>query len=241
MIQWIRSFIFFISLIMISIIFIPFMIIFSYCVSERRYYPIVRQWCKLSLFLLRVLAGVKYRITGFENIALIQKRPAVIISNHQSTFETFLFPVIFSTYCFVLKKELLRIPLFGLGLKRLNPIAIDRSEGREALKKMIASAKARLADNISIIIFPEGTRVLPNEAVPYKNGAFLVASKLKAPVLPISVNSGLAWSKGRLLKKKGTIDITIGSFIESDDKSVQELNDATYAWIEKHKKPTLAP
>ncbi len=241
MIQWIRSLAFFISLILISIIFIPFMILFSYCVSERRYYPIVKQWCSLALFLLRILTGIKYRINGLENIDLLKDRPSVIISNHQSTFETFLYPIIFPKYCFVLKKELLNIPLFGQGLKRLNPIAIDRSEGREALKMMMFSAKARLADGISIIIFPEGTRVPPNESVPYKNGAFLVASKLKVPVLPVSVNSGLAWSRGRLLKNKGTIDITIGTLIESSDKSVQELNDATYEWIESHKKLTLAP
>lgn len=240
MIQWIRSLIFFISLMLIALIFIPFMIIFSYCVSERRYYPIVRQWCALSLWLLKVTTGVKFRVNGIEKVALLKERPAIIISNHQSTFETFLYPVIFPVYCFVLKKELLKIPLFGQGLRRLHPIAIDRSEGREALKMMIANTKARLSDNISVIIFPEGTRVAPNESVPYKNGAFLVASKLKAPVMPISVNSGLAWPRGQLLKNKGTIDITIGDFIESEGKSVQELNDATYAWIKANEKTTLA-
>lgn len=240
MIRWIRSLIFFILLMLIAVIFIPFMIIYSYCVSERRYYPIVRLWCALSLFLLRITTGVKYRVNGIENIGLIKDRPAVIISNHQSTFETFLFPIIFPTYCFVLKKELLRIPLFGQGLARLHPIAIDRSEGREALKMMIASTQARLEENISVIIFPEGTRVAPGESLPYKNGAFLVASKLKAPVLPVSVNSGLAWPRGQLLKNKGTIDITIGELIESEDKSVQELNDATYAWIKANEKTTLA-
>lgn len=240
MIQWIRSLVFFLSLIVIGIIFIPFMIMFSYCVSERRYYPIVQKWCALSLWLLKVIAGVKFRVHGIEKIALLEERPAIIISNHQSTFETFLYPVIFPVYCFVLKKELLRIPLFGQGLRRLNPIAIDRSEGREALKMMIANTKARLADNISVIIFPEGTRVLPDESVPFKNGAFLVASKLKAPVMPISVNSGLAWPRGQLLKNKGTIDIVIGNFIESEGKSVQELNDATYEWIEANKQRTLA-
>ena len=105
---------------------------------------------------------------------------------------------------------------------------------------MIASTKARLEENISVIIFPEGTRVAPGESLPYKNGAFLVASKLKAPVLPVSVNSGLAWPRGQLLKNKGTIDITIGELIESEDKSVQELNDATYAWIKANEKTTLA-
>lgn len=241
MIQWIRSALFFLSMIVISIIFIPFMIIFSYCVSERAYYPIVKKWSGLALFLLRVITGVKYRIHGLEKIQLLKDRPAIIISNHQSTFETFLYTVIFPVYCFVLKKELLRIPLFGQGLARLHPIAIDRSEGREALKMMIANTKARLEDNIPVIIFPEGTRVLPNESVPFKNGAFLVASKLKAPIMPVSVNSGLAWPRGQLLKHKGTIDITIGDFIESDDKSVQELNDATYEWIEANKVKTLAP
>lgn len=241
MIQWIRSLIFFIALIMIGIIFIPFMILLSYCITERQYYPIVKLWCSLALFLLRVIAGVKYRVHGIENIARLKERSAVIISNHQSTFETFVFPVLFPTYCFVLKKELLKIPLFGQGLSRLHPIAIDRSEGREALKMMISATKARLEEKISVIIFPEGTRVAPGESLPFKNGAFLVASKLKAPIMPISVNSGLAWPRGQLLKHKGTIDITIGDFIESDDKSVQELNDATYQWIQDNMHKTLAP
>ena len=100
MIQWIRSLIFFISLMLIGLIFIPFMIIFSYFVSERRYYPIVKRWCALSLWLLKVIVGVKFRVNGIEKIALLKERPAIIISNHQSTFETFLYPVIFPVYCF---------------------------------------------------------------------------------------------------------------------------------------------
>lgn len=241
MIQWIRSLLYFIALMIIGLIFIPFMIIFSYCVSERRYYPMVRAWCWLALFLLKIIAGVKYKINGLENIQLLKDRPAIIISNHQSTFETFLFPVIFPIYCFVLKKELLKIPLFGQGLKRLNPVAIDRADGKKALKMMIDSAKSRLADCIPLIIFPEGTRVSPTSSEPYKNGAFLVASKLKAPILPVSHNSGCAWPRGQLMKNKGTIEITIGTFIESEGKTVQELNDATYEWIESHKITTLAP
>ncbi|KZX36932.1 1-acyl-sn-glycerol-3-phosphate acyltransferase [Wohlfahrtiimonas chitiniclastica] len=241
MIQWIRSLLYFITLILIAVIFIPFMILVSYFMPERQYYPLIRAWCGLALTLLRIIAGVKYKVNGLENIALLKDRPAIIISNHQSTFETFLYPVIFPVYCFVLKKELLRIPIFGQGLKRLNPVAIDRSEGKKALKMMIDSAKARLADHIPLIIFPEGTRVAPDQSIPYKNGAFLVASKLKAPILPVSHNSGCAWPRGKLLKKPGTIEVTIGPLIESEGKSVQELNDATFEWIESHKKQTLAP
>lgn len=241
MIQWIRSLLFFIALNVVGIIFIPFMILISFFISERHYYLVVRQWCKLIMFLLRIIVGVRYKITGIENLAKLKNRPAIIISNHQSTFETFFFPTVLHDYCFVLKRELLSIPIFGQGLRRLNPIAIDREEGKQAFKMMIESAQKRFNNNISIIIFPEGTRTSPDENNPYKKGAFLLASKLKAPVLPISVNSGCAWPKGQLMKHKGTIEIIIGEFIESEGKGTQALLDETQAWIEAHKKTILAP
>ena len=115
------------------------------------------------LFLLRNLCGIRYQIIGAENIP---ETPSIVLSKHQSAWETLAFQKIFPPQVWVLKKELLRIPFFGWGLAMTSPIAIDRSAKKKALEQIVEQGKDRLKQGFWIVIFPEGTRIPPGQRVP---------------------------------------------------------------------------
>lgn len=163
-----------------------------------------RIWARSGFFLLRVICGVKHEVRGAEYIL---KTPAIYASKHQSAWDTLVFWLLMEKPVFVLKQELIRIPLYGPILLKIGSIAIDRQGKSEALKAMIAKAKQRLAAGHSIIIFPEGTRTLPDAAPQYQPGVAALYGQLSAPVVPVALNSGKYWGKGSTRIPSGTIII----------------------------------
>lgn len=161
-------------------------------------------WIAGSLWLLKVCVGLSVREVGAENIPAT---PALFAAKHQSAWETLYLSWRLNHPAFVLKKELLLIPLFGWFLARAGMIAIDRSGKAAALKKMVADAKAVLAQNRPVIIFPEGTRVAPGVRQPYQPGIAALYNQLGVPVVPVALNSGLFWGRKAILKKPGVITI----------------------------------
>lgn len=240
MITWIRSLIAFLGFLIIGVVITPIMLVLSLPFWGEPFRKITQLWCKLNLGWLRLSAGVRYKIEGAENLQYLNT-PHILISNHQSTFETYLYTIILPPHSFVLKKQLLYIPFFGWGLAKAKPISIDRESGRVALKKMVTQAEKRFKEGRSVIIFPEGTRAKPDAKVPYKKGAFIVAKQLDAPILPLSINSGRAWPKGSFLKYPGTITLTIGEPITTQDRKLGEIANETENWIRSHIYPTLDP
>ncbi len=241
MITWLRSLITFLGFIIIGVVITPIMLLFSLPFWGRPFHAIVRVWCKMNLGWLRIAAGVKYRVLGEENLQHLEKKPHLLLSNHQSTFETYLYSILLPPHSFVLKKQLLYIPFFGWGLAKTKPISIDREAGRAALKKMVSQAQERFQIDRSVIIFPEGTRANPDQKVPYKKGAFIVAKELNAPILPLAINSGRAWPKGSFLKYPGTITLTIGKPIMTEGRKIGEIATETETWIRSHTYPSLDP
>lgn len=161
-----------------------------------------RLWLRSSLALLSGLCGLKMEVRG-----QIPKGGAVIASKHQSTFETFAFRLILDDPAVILKRELLRIPLFGWFLWKTGVIAIDRSAGTKALKDMVRGAEQAVADNRQVLIFPEGTRSKVGEAGQYHTGIAMLYGALGLPVVPVAVNSGLFWGRGSMTKKPGIVVI----------------------------------
>ena len=161
-------------------------------------------WIAGSLWLLKVCVGLGVREVGAENLPA---GPALFAAKHQSAWETLYLSWRLNHPAFVLKKELLMIPLFGWFLKRVGMVAIDRSGKAAALKKMVADAKAVFAQGRPVIIFPEGTRVAPGASKPYQPGIAALYSQLDVPVVPVALNSGLFWGRKAILKKPGTITI----------------------------------
>lgn len=163
-----------------------------------------RFWIAGALWLLKICVGLGVREVGAENLP---QGPALFAAKHQSAWETLYLSWRLNHPAFVLKKELLMIPLFGWFLKRVGMVAIDRSGKAAALKKMVADAKAVFADGRPLIIFPEGTRVAPGAHRPYQPGIAALYSQLDVPVVPVALNSGLFWGRKAILKKPGTITI----------------------------------
>ena len=160
-------------------------------------------------------------------------RAAVVLSKHQSAWETIAFQLIFPPQAWVLKRELLWIPFFGWGLAASRPVAINRSSGARALEEVVRQGKKRLSEGRWVIVFPEGTRMRPGEHGRYNPGGALLATRAGAPVVPVAHNAGEFWPKRGFLKHPGTIRVSIGPVIETQGKRAKEVSTQAELWIEE--------
>lgn len=167
-------------------------------------YAVGRLWVRGSLLLLQLLTGLRHRVVGLENARHGQ---AIYAAKHQSSWDTLIFALYLDRPAYVLKRELLFIPLFGACLLKAGHIAVDRSGGASALKRMLGAAKARRAQGRDILIFPEGTRVPPGQHKPYQPGIAALYGTLDLPVVPVALDSGLFWSRRSFTKKAGVITL----------------------------------
>ena len=166
-------------------------------------------------FCLRFILSVKISIKGKENIVTNEK--FFIAASHQSMFETFYLQTIFKSPVFILKKELLLIPIFGWYLKKIGSISIKRGQiTKDNLSFYDEISSVVTNSDRPLIIFPQGTRVLPNERPPFKKGASRIYEKLKIACQPVAINSGYVWPKsGRKISNR-TITISIMQKINND-------------------------
>jgi 1-acyl-sn-glycerol-3-phosphate acyltransferase len=163
---------------------------------------IAHLWIRGMLLLLRVICGLGHRELGTENLP---RGAAIIAAKHQSAWETLFLSLRLDRPSFILKRELLTIPVFSWYLRKMGMIAVDRSGGTAALKKMMREVGARFAEGRQIVIFPEGTRVAPGQCKPYHPGIAALYGQLKVPVVPVALNSGLYWGRKSFTKKPGEI------------------------------------
>jgi 1-acyl-sn-glycerol-3-phosphate acyltransferase len=196
-------------------------------VRQRRLFvmPMVRA----ILWLIRHLLGIETRIEGAANIPAV---PCVILSKHQSAWETFALQTIFTLTSFVYKKELHWLPFFGWGIKLMPFVGIDRGAGKAALNQVAERGKQRLAEGYSIVIFPEGTRVAPGQHRRFKIGGAHLAVAAGAPVVPVALNSGECWRRNAFVKTPGTVTVSIGPAIDPAGKNAEQVNAAAEQWIE---------
>jgi 1-acyl-sn-glycerol-3-phosphate acyltransferase len=196
-------------------------------------YRIIAGWSWLVVHLARLIVGIRWRVEGRENLP---RRPSIILSKHQSAWETLAFQLIFPPQVHVLKRELLWIPFFGWGLALMSPIAINRSRGAAALRAMARLGHERLAQGFSIVVFPEGTRVAPGERRRYHPGGAWLAAATGVPVVPVAHNAGLCWPRNAFLKRPGTVTVRIGPSIDSRERDAEALNAMAEEWIEEQQK-----
>jgi 1-acyl-sn-glycerol-3-phosphate acyltransferase len=195
----------------------------------RAQFAIARTWARILLWMLARLCGLTFTVEGRERI------PAgnhIVMSNHTSAWETVAQFLIFPPQVWVLKRELLWIPFVGWGLKLLRPIAINRGEGHRAVNQVVEQGKARLADGLWIIIFPEGTRVVAGDRRKFGVSGALLAIAAGKCVVPLSHNAGQFWARRGFVKKPGTIRVIIGEPITSAGKKPRELNEEVKRAIE---------
>ncbi len=176
-------------------------------------------WAKVILW----ICGVKVNVKGLENVD--SEVPRVYVTNHQSYFDIFaLFAYLPVNFRFVLKQELIRIPLFGLAAKSLGHVALDRTDPRKAVKSMDEAAE-KMKRGISMLIFPEGTRSEDGRLQPFKNGGFRLALKAGFDIVPVAIiNSRHIMTKGKLRINKGTFGLNIGKPISIKEYSKKDVD-----------------
>ncbi len=217
--QYLRSVIYFacmvVTAIFYSIVSLPTVVL----PFEARY-RFIRRWAWFNIWLLERLVGLRYQVEGEENIP---QGAFILMSKHQSTWETYAFQKIFPPLVWVLKKELLRVPFFGWGLALLEPIAIDRKAKKQAMTQVIEQGIERLKTGKVVVIFPEGTRIPAGQKGRYKLGGARLAVESGYPIVPVAHNAGEYWPRRGLLKKPGVIKVVIGKPIDPAGKSAEEL------------------
>lgn len=161
-----------------------------------------KQWGRNSLWLLRVVCGIDVEWRGLEHIPA---GPLLIAAKHQSTWETFALLHLFTDPTFVVKRELMWIPLFGWCSRKAGMIPVDRGAGKSALTAMVTRTRAALLDGRQIVIFPEGTRRPAGAEPKYKSGIVHLYADGVAPCLPVALNSGLFWPRRKFMRYPGTI------------------------------------
>ena len=187
-------------------------------------------WPRLAVWGAKVILGIKWQVKGWENLP---DSAAVVLSKHQSAWETMFFAAhLPRDVCFVDKRELHRIPFFGWGLAQLRMIPINRAKGRDAVDEVIRVGRLRLEEGRWPLLFPEGTRIAPGETGRYKMGGALLAKATGAPIIPIAHNAGECWPRNAFLKKPGVITVSIGPLIPAEGRRAAELNREVEAWIE---------
>ncbi len=191
-------------------------------------FAIVSAWCTFNVHWARITCGIRYEITGLNNIP---DKACVIMSNHQSTWETLAYPSIFPTLTWVIKKELLYVPLFGWGIASTQPIALDRKQGKKSFLQLVKDGKEKLSLGRFIIIFPEGTRIPYEEVRSLKVGGFVLAKKANADILPVVHDAGRLWPRNGFLKSPGTIQLHIGKPISTQDKTSEQLRQHYAQWL----------
>jgi len=170
-------------------------------------------WARLELGALRLICGIDYVVIGRQYLPA--DGPALIASRHQSAFDTFVWMTLVPRCCYVLKRELLRLPLFGTVLRALSMIAVSREDGQAAIRTLVRDGAAAAASGRQIVIFPEGTRAEPGSAVTLQPGIAALAARTGLPIIPVATDSGRCWGRRAFRKQPGTIHIVIGAPIEA--------------------------
>jgi 1-acyl-sn-glycerol-3-phosphate acyltransferase len=204
-------------------------IAFPFMRADSRYW-MAAGWCRATLNAVRWLNGIRYTIEGMENLP---NGPAVLLSKHQSAWETLAFPALMPRpLCYVFKRELLYVPFFGWALGLLKMVHIDRKEGKYAFESVIRQGKARMAEGAWVIMFPEGTRTPTGKQGKYKTGGARFAIATGAPVVPIAHNAGRVWPRNSFIKYAGIVTVSIGKPIETTGLTPDEVNTRVEQWIE---------
>jgi len=193
-----------------------------------RRFALARAYAVSVLAVLRWSCGLDYRIEGEP----LPEGCHVAFWKHASSWETIAMMVVCPRQVWVLKRELLWIPMVGLGLRQLHAIAIDRRAGHSAVAQVLEQGKQRLAEGDWVVIFPEGTRMPVGETRRYGVSGTLLAAEADRLIVPIAHNAGRYWPRRGLLKKPGTVRVVIGPPFRAAGREVRELNEEVQGWIE---------
>ena len=214
--------------------FLPFGMICASSLSLMFCFPlkyriaVIKIWMSYTLSCLKIFCGLNYTVEGLENIP---ENGFIVMSKHSSTWETIVIQRFFRPLVWVVKRELTWIPLFGWGLKAMDAIALNRGTGRQAMNQLIRESQHHMDNGRILMLFPEGTRVLPRQQKPFKLGGAIVSQRTGYSVLPIAHNAGEFWPRHSWIKWPGTIRVVIGKPIHPEGKKADQIIAEVGDWI----------
>lgn len=218
-------------LMLIATIVHSFICLAAFPFPLRYRYKLVTIYTRAILWLLKIICHIDYQVEGLENIP--KNRSGIVLSKHQSTWETFFLQGLFHQAAIILKRELLWVPFFGWGLATIDPIAINRSNTSSAMHQIINKGRKCLVAGRWILVFPEGTRMPPGQVGKYRIGGARLATATGYPVIPVAHNAGRFWPKRSFIKMPGTIRVVIGPLIEAQDRAAADILAQARSWIEE--------
>ena len=227
--QALGSIVFTTFLILWTIGYAAFFVLVGGFMTHRRRFALIEWYAERIFDVLRVTCKLDYRVEGLENIPA---EPHVAYWKHSSAWETFGQFLVGPPKVIVLKHELMYIPFVGFGLSLLRSIDVKRGAGTSAVNQVVSQGDSRLAEGLSILIFPEGTRVAAGETRRYGVSGALLASRAGCKVVPVAHDAGYYWPRRGLLKKPGTIRVIVGPPIDAAGREPREINEEAQAWIE---------
>lgn len=198
-------------------------------------YAVLTRWSVYTLAWLRLTCGLDFAVRGREHIPA---GSTVVLSNHQSAWETLAFQSVFPPQVWVLKRSLFWVPFFGWSLAMLRPIAIDRGGHSKALRQVIDQGRDRLAAGMWVVVFPEGTRMPPGTLGSFNPGGAMLAERAGVPVLPVAHDAGAYWPRGGFPIRPGTVHVAVGPPIDTAGCKAKEINRRAEKWI-RDALPTL--
>jgi 1-acyl-sn-glycerol-3-phosphate acyltransferase len=236
--QWLGSMIFTAQLFLLSLVWGAVITLVGW-LPFRALYVFARGWASSNMWLAKILCGLEWTVEGREHVP--KEGAHVSMWKHTSTWETMAQMVVMPPQAWVLKREILWIPLVGWACWMLKCIAIDRGSGHRAVNQVLDQGRDRLAAGIWVLVFPEGTRVGRGETRKYGLSGALLASQSGAKIAPVAHNAGDFWPRRGLLKKPGTIRVVIGPAIETAGRDPRELNAEVQDWIEATMREISSP
>jgi 1-acyl-sn-glycerol-3-phosphate acyltransferase len=195
----------------------------------RKRFILARVWGLVLLWALKWICRLDYRIEGQENLP---PGNHIALWKHSSSWETIAMAVVFPRQVWVLKRELLWIPVVGWGIRQLHAIAINRKSGHSAVGQVVEQGKQRLDEGDWIMIFPEGTRMPHGQTRKYGVSGTLLAIERNKLIVPVAHNAGSYWPRRGWMKKPGTVRVVIGRPIAAAGRDVRALNREVQEWIE---------
>jgi 1-acyl-sn-glycerol-3-phosphate acyltransferase len=201
-------------------------------------YSWAKAWVDSVLATLRCLCRLDYRVEGRENLPAAS---SIVLMKHSSAWETLAQIQILPPQTWVLKRELLWVPMFGWALRALKPIAIDRKGGSVAVQQVIDQGRERLDEGLWVVIYPEGTRMPVGQTRRYGLSGALLARAAGKPIVPVAHNAGYFWPRRGWLKRPGTVRVVIGEPIATDGVDPREINERVQRWIESQVERLAVP
>lgn len=228
MLNTLRSILFYVGYLVSLVVHSTLCVLVAWALPVKPRFRFVTLWNRFAVWWLTITCGVRYRVTGQEHVP---SGPFVLLSNHQSPWETIFLYCHFQPLTAILKRELLWLPFFGWALRLLHPIAIDRSKGRTARQNMLAEGPKRLQMGLRVLVFPEGTRIEVGQEKKFLTGGAELAITAGALILPVAHNAGTCWPAHKFNKRPGVIDVVIGKPIPAAGREARELTEEVQTWI----------